>query len=1309
MKSLLKFAILVSMVLPPSAVWAGASGASPSPVQSPPVPATHTQNGLMSASDKVKLDGITAGAGIVSIGVTPPITTSGGSSPTIGISLGTGLHTTSGSATADLSLGVAGGQSVIGGINSGDKLSIFASTNATPGTIDAYVGTVYGQGFRFVRTDGLPEIEFKTYAGGSALGLQGNNMLSVPVLSVANIGNIDSFAEGSGATLSLIPAFEFLGQDAINIPAPANLNQDAVNEYEFSIHPASTQLAHVFGLFHDGGMQSFGVDNSGRIAISPNSQSGPNSPNALINLTITTGGATGTMAFEWATNGGTYSSPITSTAGTYVFVVPGTNCTLTLTGTFDVGNIWTITSGGVIAVAMGSNTLTSGSITQVSTSQLIQIDGPILAGLQASQEQLDLNFNLARNVQFATGALTTQRAVVFSAPTYSFVGASTLTKAATVAITGAPAAGTNATITNSYALWVQAGLTELDGGLKVGSGSMTVTSLVGPGNVTVNSAGLFAADTVTYVPTTRTVTGTGAIQIDGSNAAKDLSANRTWTIVTDSTLVGASSTLGRAAIAGDVTISGGSNTSTLGNIPNDTTGAGDILFTAIAAPSTPASGKARVYVDSTSLNFTVKNASGTVNHGVQTAAAVSHQFVTAISDAGGVSQAQPAYTDISGSIPAITSLTGDVTGTGPGATATTIANNAVTNAKFRQSANGTVVGNSSGGTANVSDQTVIEPLELTTNSLALHFDAASLVIVGGTTLERGALIGDVTASTGSNSTTIASNVVSYGKMQQGSAHVLIGNPTGGTANLSEITLGSGLSFSGTTLTASGSGGTLTAVTATAPVVSSGGATPNITLNIDSTLATVSSNLGRAAITGDVSISAGSNTSVLGNIPNATTAAGDINFTAIAAPATPASGHGLEYDDSTSLTLSFKNASGTVSHTAQTFTAASHQFATALADTGAWTTAQPSYSDISGSVPAITSLTGDGTASGPGSAAFTLATVATPGTYITPTIIVDGKGRITSASFTNTYQVVESDGSSVTSEAALNFVAPLHAADSGGSPFRTNATLLYDNASVTLNGSNQIRVTVPANQEIAISDGTKLIGIPSFFYDGNLLWMGTDLSQWPYIVESPTDGVDGGSIHLSSTNTVVAGTGSTLKSITLGGDVALINGTTNVTRLDQVFVNRSTLGGVTAGSTATTATSFAVQGCPTSGGVTHEVIETNCYALDVMAESTHLGGPLVQELGAVSTTGSGGAIVPTSSGNVTELTGTTSINTIQSTLYHDGSIIWLFFDSGLTVVHNTVGTYTPISLVGGVNATMPANSKMQLMLKAGSWWELSRSN
>lgn len=96
--------------------------------------------------------------------------------------------------------------------------------------------------------------------------------------------------------------------------------------------------------------------------------------------------------------------------------------------------------------------------------------------LTASTEATDINLNLARTVQFATGALTTQRAMRIQAPTYGFVGASTITDAYTVAIGGAPVAGTNATITRSWALAVQSGNTQLAGSNYLGATGVAPTA-----------------------------------------------------------------------------------------------------------------------------------------------------------------------------------------------------------------------------------------------------------------------------------------------------------------------------------------------------------------------------------------------------------------------------------------------------------------------------------------------------------------------------------------------------------------------------------------------------------------------------------------------------------------------------------------------------------------------------------------------------------------------------------------------------------------------------------------------------------------
>lgn len=77
----------------------------------------------------------------------------------------------------------------------------------------------------------------------------------------------------------------------------------------------------------------------------------------------------------------------------------------------------------------------------------------------------DIDYNLTATKQWATGALPTQTDVIIRARTYAFVAASTVTNGATLAITGAPIAGTNATITNSMALWVQGGTSRFGGNI----------------------------------------------------------------------------------------------------------------------------------------------------------------------------------------------------------------------------------------------------------------------------------------------------------------------------------------------------------------------------------------------------------------------------------------------------------------------------------------------------------------------------------------------------------------------------------------------------------------------------------------------------------------------------------------------------------------------------------------------------------------------------------------------------------------------------------------------------------------------------
>jgi hypothetical protein len=151
------------------------------------------------------------------------------------------------------------------------------------------------------------------------------------------------------------------------------------------------------------------------------------------------------------------------------YIQGNTNLTIspsTLTYTSSNTTIFTITNKTAALTFAAS---TSGSPT------LLTLTAPAHTTLTASTEATDVNFNLARTVQFATGALTTQRAMQIQAPTYAFVAASTITTASTLSISGPPVAGTNATITNPYALNVESGNANFAGDVTIPSPSVAAS------------------------------------------------------------------------------------------------------------------------------------------------------------------------------------------------------------------------------------------------------------------------------------------------------------------------------------------------------------------------------------------------------------------------------------------------------------------------------------------------------------------------------------------------------------------------------------------------------------------------------------------------------------------------------------------------------------------------------------------------------------------------------------------------------------------------------------------------------------------
>jgi len=120
-------------------------------------------------------------------------------------------------------------------------------------------------------------------------------------------------------------------------------------------------------------------------------------------------------------------------------------------------------------------------------------------------------------------------------------------------------------------------------------------------------------------------------------------------------------------------------------------------------------------------------------------------------------------------------LTGDVTAP-KNSNTTTIANNAVTNAKAAQMPANTIKGNNTGSTANASDLT---PAQVRT--LINVADGANNYVHPNHT-------GDVT-STGDGATVIANNAVSNAKFRQSAGFSVVGKTDTGTGNVADITAG----------------------------------------------------------------------------------------------------------------------------------------------------------------------------------------------------------------------------------------------------------------------------------------------------------------------------------------------------------------------------------------------------------------------------------------------------------------------------------------------------------------------------------------
>ncbi len=203
----------------------------------------------------------------------------------------------------------------------------------------------------------------------------------------------------------------------------------------------------------------------------------------------------------------------------------------------------------ILPALNSSGTVGKVGIGTITPAAEFEVSPVALTSLASTVERSSSIYDYSAIKQWLAGAIAKQRESVTIASTYSFTGASTVTDAATFSIEGAPIEGTNATITNAYALWVESGISKFSGRVQETQGadvaSATNITLGADGN-SFELTGTTQVDlilitgwqngaTITLIAN-ESVTVADAVATSGSNVTIHLAGSANFAMTAEDTL-----------------------------------------------------------------------------------------------------------------------------------------------------------------------------------------------------------------------------------------------------------------------------------------------------------------------------------------------------------------------------------------------------------------------------------------------------------------------------------------------------------------------------------------------------------------------------------------------------------------------------------------------------------------------------------------------------------------------------------------------------------------------------------------------------